>query len=95
MTITASDHVVKGKQQTLEALQVLTQAQITPDNWELFAAQLEILDVPGKQDIINRWKAKFAPMPGVTDAGQTKREPTGAPITSGMPSLPGGIPINI
>ena len=97
VTITASDSVVKGKQQTLEALQVLTQAQITPDNWELFAAQLEILDVPGRQDIVNKWKAKFEPM-GAGGGANTSETPalTGTnPVTSGLPNLPGGIPMNI
>ena len=59
VTITAGDSVVKGKQETLNALATLTQAQITPDNWQLFAAQLSILDIPNKQDIINMWTAKF------------------------------------
>lgn len=95
VTITASDHVVKGKMQTLEALQVLTQAAITPDNWELFAAQLEILDVPGKQDIINRWKAKFEQAPVIEGTVPTSAGPTGTPVTSGLPELPMDVPMNI
>ncbi len=97
VTITASDHVVKGKMQTLEALQVLTQAAITPDNWKLFAAQLDILDVPGKQDIVKVWEDKFtAPVtdPTLGEAGGAGIS-TGDPMTSGLPSLPGGIPMNI
>ncbi|MBQ8264171.1 MAG: hypothetical protein IJY96_05275, partial [Oscillospiraceae bacterium] len=35
VTLTAGDSVVKGKQATLSALAQLSQAQITPDNWEL------------------------------------------------------------
>ena len=57
--LTAGDSVVKGKQATLSALAQLSQAQITADNWELYAAQLEILDIPDKQKIIDRWKQKF------------------------------------
>lgn len=68
VTITAGDSVVKGKQATLEALQVLTQSQITADNWKLFAAQLDILDVPGKQDIIAEWREKFT-QPAMPAAG--------------------------
>jgi hypothetical protein len=88
---------VKGKMQTLEALQVLTQAAITPDNWKLFAAQLDILDVPGKQDIVKEWEAKFTapvPDPAASAAGSAGIS-GGDPMTSGLPSLPGGIPMNI
>lgn len=59
VTITAGDSVVKSKQATLQALQALTQSNITPDNWKLYAAQLELLDIPGKQEIIENWKNKF------------------------------------
>lgn len=60
VTITAGDSVVKSKQATLQALQALTQAQITPDNWKLYAAQLDLLDIPGKQEIIEDWNARFS-----------------------------------
>ena len=59
VTITAGDSVVKGKQETLNALATLTQMPITADNWQLFAAQLQILDIPNKQDIIEMWEGKF------------------------------------
>ena len=68
VTITAGDSVIKGKQATLQALQGLTQANITPQNWKLFAAQLEILDIPNKKEIVEEWKKQFemqaAPMGG-------------------------------
>lgn len=64
VTITAGDSVVKGKQATLQALQALTQAQITPENWKLYAAQLELLDIPGKQEIIEGWKNRYEAMSG-------------------------------
>ena len=60
VTITAGDSVVRGKQATLQALQALTQSQITAENWRLFAAQLNVLDIPGKQDIIREWERRFA-----------------------------------
>ena len=60
VTITAGDGVIRSKQATLQALQSLTQAQITADNWKLFAAQLDILDIPGKQEIVREWEEKFA-----------------------------------
>lgn len=59
VTITAGDSVVRGKQATLQALQALTASQITADNWKLFAAQLEILDIPEKQSIIADWEKRF------------------------------------
>ncbi len=59
VTITASDSVTKSKAQTLQVLQALTQAQVTPENWRLFAAQLDLLDIPGKQEIIDQWQQQF------------------------------------
>jgi len=59
VTITAGDSVVKGKQATLQALTALTQSQITAENWRLYAAQLDLLDIPGKQEIIDEWKTRF------------------------------------
>lgn len=60
VTITAGDSIAHGKAQTLQALQTLTQSQITAENWKLFAAQLELIDLPGKQEIINEWQQRFA-----------------------------------
>lgn len=60
VTITAGDSIAHGKAQTLQALQALTQSQITAENWKLFAAQLELIDLPGKQEIIDEWQQKFA-----------------------------------
>lgn len=90
VTITASDDVVKGKQKTLEALQVLSQAQITPENWKLFAAQLEILDIPNKQEIIDEWKQSFEGLPQTGGAVMG-----GSPMTSAMPKLPLDVPMGI
>ena len=82
VTITAGDSVVQGKQATLQALQGLTQAQITPENWRLFAAQLDVLDIPGKQDIIREWEERFsqpmAPAPMSAGGG-------GGPMPDAMP----------
>ena len=71
VTITAGDSIAHGKAQTLQALQALTQSQITAENWKLFAAQLELIDLPGKQEIINEWQQKFAvpAMPGSAGGG--------------------------
>lgn len=59
VTITAGDSVAHGKAQTLQALQALTQSQITPENWKLFAAQLDLMNLPGKQEIIDEWQRRF------------------------------------
>ena len=59
VTISAGESILRGKKATLEALQAISAAAVTAENWKLFAAQLEILDIPGKQDIINDWKRRF------------------------------------
>ncbi len=59
VTLTAGDSVVKGKQATLSALAELSRTTVTQDNWQLYAAQLEILDIPDKDKIIKFWKDKF------------------------------------
>ncbi len=69
VTITAGDSIAHGKAQTLQALQTLTQSQITAENWKLFAAELELIDLPGKQEIINEWQQKFAVPAMATAAG--------------------------
>ncbi len=61
VTVTAGDGAARGKTATLQALSTLTQANITADNWQLYAAQLEILDIPDKDRIIETWRRKFEP----------------------------------
>ncbi|MBO5976042.1 MAG: hypothetical protein J6P94_02540, partial [Oscillospiraceae bacterium] len=65
VTLNAGDSVVKGKQATLQALSTLCQSEITQENWLLYAAQLEVLDIPDKDKIIGFWRERFesAPMP--------------------------------
>ncbi|MCQ2438884.1 MAG: hypothetical protein MJ074_03875 [Oscillospiraceae bacterium] len=60
VTITAGDSVMQSKQATLETLQTLSAANITPENWKLYAAQLELLNIPEKQEIIEEWRERFA-----------------------------------
>ena len=99
VTITASDSVTKSKAQTLQTLQALTQAPVTAENWRLFAAQLDLLDIPGKQDIIQAWKDQFANpmmgMPGMDAKGAGAPMPGGPQQIPGAQSLPlmGGEPI--
>lgn len=87
VTITAGDSVVRGKQATLQALQALTQSQITAENWRLFAAQLNVLDIPGKQDIIREWEQRFSqPMM------EEQPQPGGGAVTDmTQPALPGAV----
>ena len=98
VTITASDSVTRSKAQTLQVLQALTQAQVTPENWRLFAAQLDLLDIPGKQEIIEEWKQRFsdpmmmgAPMAG-GGGGMPLPQQQGIPGAQKLP-LMGGEPI--
>ncbi len=91
VTVTAGDSVVQGKQATLQALQGLTQSQITAENWRLFASQLEVLDIPGKQDIIREWEERFAPRPE-TGMGPAAGMAGGAPGGGAVPegTIPSG-----
>lgn len=61
VTVTAGDGLSKNPATTVEVLDKLAASQITADNWELLAAELEYLDVPQKQEIIEGWRRKFAP----------------------------------
>lgn len=97
VTITAGDSVAHGKQATLQALQALTQSQITAENWKLFAAQLELLDIPGKQDIIDNWQRQFEmPMQTPQAAGGAMPgadlQPQGIEGAQSLPLL-GGPPV--
>lgn len=61
VTVTAGDGLSKNPATTVEVLDKLAASQITADNWELLAAELEYLDIPQKQEIIEGWRRKFAP----------------------------------
>ncbi len=63
VSLNAGDSVVKGKQATLQALSTLCQSEITQDNWQLYAAQLEVLDIPDKDKIIGFWRERFETSP--------------------------------
>ncbi len=84
VTVSAGDGVVRGKQATLQALQSLCAANITAENWKLFAAQLDVLDIPGKQEIIDEWKKRFA-------AGAAPVGPVGAGAESGAAAGGAGV----
>lgn len=96
VTITAGDSIAHGKAQTLQALQALTQSQITPENWKLFAAQLDLVNLPGKQEIIDEWQRRFEttiPTPSAGGTGSSLGEgATGIPGAQTLPLL-GGAPV--
>ena len=86
VTITAGDSIAHGKAQTLQALQALTQSQITAENWKLFAAQLDLINLPGKQEIIDEWRRRV-------DAAMTPSASGGAAVGSlGEGAAGAGIP---
>ena len=70
VTVTAGDAMSKTPGATVEILDKLASITVTEDNWELLAAELDYLDIPQKQDIVETWRNKFAPKvpPEVTDA---------------------------
>lgn len=76
VTVTAGDGLSKNPATTVEVLDKLAASQITADNWELLAAELEYLDIPQKQEIIESWRRKFAPTvpPEVTQALESDPE---------------------
>ena len=96
VTITAGDSIAHGKAQTLQALQALTQSKITPENWKLFAAQLDLVNLPGKQEIIDEWQRRFEttiPTPSAGGTGSSLGEgATGIPGAQTLPLL-GGAPV--
>ena len=82
VTVTASDSVSRGKAATLQALQTLTAAPVTAENWRLFAAELDVLDIPGKQEIVKDWERRFASPEGAIPPEET---PPKAPTAPGEP----------
>ena len=97
VTITASDSVIRGKQATLAALQSLAAANVTAENWRIYAAQLELLDIPGKQDIVREWETRFT-----VPVEQGNMSPGGAGVmqpatdaAAGLPSELMGVPTGL
>lgn len=101
VTVTAGDGAQRGKVATLQALSALTQANITADNWQLYAAQLEILDIPDKDKIIDSWRRKFeqpamqlpgaGTAPGAANPGQPAAGGYGLPTGADVTALPEGV----
>lgn len=70
VTVTVGQGFQKTPGATVEVLDKLAAIQVTPDNWQLLAAELDYLDIPQKQDIVKGWREKFEPVipPEVTQA---------------------------
>lgn len=60
ITVQAADGARRDRQTTLEALDSLTRSNITAENWRIFAAELEILDIPERREIVGEWERRFA-----------------------------------
>jgi hypothetical protein len=73
VTVDAGDGVIRGKQATLQALGALAAANVTPQNYKLLLAELDILDIPMKREIRDLWESLFAPKvpPELTKALET------------------------
>ena len=70
VTVSCGDGLGKSPAATVEILDKLAAVPVTADNWKLLAAELEYLDIPQKQEIVEGWREKFAPVipPEVTQA---------------------------
>jgi hypothetical protein len=64
VTVTTGNGIAKNPAATVEVLDRLAAITPTEDNWRLLAAELEYLDIPQKQEIIDGWRKKFeSPVP--------------------------------
>lgn len=90
VTVTAGEGIIKGKQATLRALEAISQIRVTAENWRIIAAQLEILDIPNKKEIIESWKARFA---GPPPAPVPQGPPAQTAVTIPGMEVPGELPL--
>ena len=82
ITVQAAEGARRDRQTTLQALDSLTRANITAENWRIFAAELEILDIPDRQEIVGEWERRFAE---TADQAISLSSPAAAPFTQGSP----------
>ena len=65
VTVSVGDALGRSPAATVEALEKLVTTKVTADNWKLLAAELDYLDIPQKQEIVNTWRERFeAPAKG-------------------------------
>ena len=82
ITVQAAEGARRDRQTTLQALDSLTRANITAENWRIFAAELEILDIPDRQEIVGEWERRFAE---TAEKASPPPSPAAAPFTEGSP----------
>ena len=97
VTITATDSIAHSKAATRDTLQALANTPVTPQNWKILSALVDLMDIPGKQDIIDEWEKQFSqPMtqpeaPQQTGPAENIAGPQGIPGAQNLP-LYGRVP---
>lgn len=66
---------------------------VTAQNYKVLAAELEVLDIPQKQEIIDGWRQQFeTPQQAATDGGLTQTQTGGlVPESYLSPQDEGGV----
>lgn len=59
VNVTSGDGIARNPASTVQVLDRLAAVNVTADNWKLLAAELEYLDIPQKQSIVEGWEEKF------------------------------------
>ncbi len=72
VTVSAGNALARSPAATVEALERLAGTQVTAENWELLAAELDYLDLPQKQEIVASWRERFGA--GTSDAAQAAED---------------------
>ena len=91
--VSAGDGIVHSKQATLKALEGLAAMNVTAQNYKVLAAELEVLDIPQKQEIIDGWRQQFeTPQQEATEGGLTQAQTGGlVPESYLSPQDEGGV----
>jgi hypothetical protein len=74
VTAACGDGLGKSPGTTAEVLDRLAATRVTADNWRIVAAELEYLDIPQKQEIVEQWRERFAPDEEKNRTKSTKEE---------------------
>lgn len=84
VTVSVGDALGKSPSMTLQVLDKLAAIPVTTENWRLLASELELLDVPGKQEIIDRWRQQFDPKVPPEVLAALERDPVFLQTVSGI-----------
>ena len=86
VTVNAGDGIIKGKQATAAVLEKLAGANVNQANYQILAAELDILDIPQKKAIQEYWDKLFGSKipPEVTQALENDPELLNAVIQTVM-----------